>query len=249
MIIECPACATKYSVSHAAIGAQGRTVRCTTCGNSWYQSPEVMDQPVIRVEIDPEAELETRIHAEEADADFSAVQHDEPPLLTAEKADKRSASAGQPLSRRAVLLATGGALVAILILVVAPLLLLHRNVEAAWPASGRVYALVGMRPAPPEANLQLHDVHAVLRKEDAGRTLTIDGQMTSLAKEKIAVPMLRATLMHDGQPVKTWDFASGITTVSVKEPARFSATLDGGDVGDGNVVLTFAPENGAVQSK
>jgi hypothetical protein len=208
-----------------------------------------MDQPVVRVEIDPEAEIETRIHAETADAAFSIAERDEPPLLTAQKADKRPVSGARPEGRRAVLLTTACILGVILVLIVAPLLVLHRKVEAAWPASGRIYALAGMRQALPEASLQLHDVHAVLRSEESAKTLTIDGQVTSSAKEKIAVPMLRATMMHDGQPGKTWDFASGITTVSAKEPARFSATLDGGDAGDGNVVLTFVPENGGVQSK
>src|SRR5688572_20943311 len=37
MMIECPACATRYTVSETAIPDGGRTVRCAKCGESWFQ--------------------------------------------------------------------------------------------------------------------------------------------------------------------------------------------------------------------
>lgn len=43
MILECTECRSRYLVPDAAIGADGRMVRCANCKHSWYQPPAAAD--------------------------------------------------------------------------------------------------------------------------------------------------------------------------------------------------------------
>ena len=40
MILTCPNCGTQYAVKDGAIPAQGRKVRCASCGESWHQDAQ-----------------------------------------------------------------------------------------------------------------------------------------------------------------------------------------------------------------
>ncbi len=51
MIIQCPACATRYEVPDTAIGSEGRKVRCAKCRHNWY---------AVAIDDDPEAGAQAR---------------------------------------------------------------------------------------------------------------------------------------------------------------------------------------------
>src|SRR6266542_5857822 len=42
MLIVCPTCATTYQIQLAALGAAGRSVRCSHCKNTWFAAADSM---------------------------------------------------------------------------------------------------------------------------------------------------------------------------------------------------------------
>lgn len=46
MILNCPACGTRYLVPDSAIGPAGRSVRCASCRHSWFQEPVPQEELV-----------------------------------------------------------------------------------------------------------------------------------------------------------------------------------------------------------
>src|SRR5688572_1718916 len=40
MLIVCPSCASEYTIDPAKLGADGRTLRCAICRDTWFVTPE-----------------------------------------------------------------------------------------------------------------------------------------------------------------------------------------------------------------
>lgn len=55
MILECTECSARYLVPDAAIGAEGRTVRCANCRHSWFQPPALLDLSARAPAVEPQA--------------------------------------------------------------------------------------------------------------------------------------------------------------------------------------------------
>ena len=89
MILTCPKCTTQFKLSSEKLGDGGRKVRCTHCGNIWFQEPETdavenddlgilgllddLENPEVAAELDSDFE-EYGENQDEADAQFTDIQ-------------------------------------------------------------------------------------------------------------------------------------------------------------------------------
>ncbi|KHL24886.1 hypothetical protein PK98_13520 [Croceibacterium mercuriale] len=78
MMIECPACATRYQVSETAIPPNGRTVRCAKCGESWFQEAAV-DMPADEPESAAAEDIAAAAPQEEPNAEVEDAPAPAPP--------------------------------------------------------------------------------------------------------------------------------------------------------------------------
>ena len=142
MRIVCPSCSAAYDVPDSLVTA-GRTVRCARCHGDWA--------PVVAVPVPAPVPL--------AESELAAVEPAVPPRPAVPAIDngaRRSASRPsamdrlaahpvRPPSRTRLRMAWAASLVVLVLLVLGGYAW-RDQIVAAWPPSGRVYAVFGMHP-------------------------------------------------------------------------------------------------------
>ncbi|MEP2987394.1 MAG: MJ0042-type zinc finger domain-containing protein [Parasphingorhabdus sp.] len=73
MILNCPACDTRYLVPDSAIGPAGRSVRCASCRHSWFQDPAPLEEPVKELEVPAEKPETTSADQQTEEPDVPAA--------------------------------------------------------------------------------------------------------------------------------------------------------------------------------
>lgn len=219
MIITCPSCDTRYSIPPESLGADGRMVRCSSCGHRWFVGHEPEDAK-------PQAEL-----------DFTLPPLEEAPELPpapppAQGRARKPGSTG----------ATVGWLAVLLVLLILTGLVLGRNeVVALMPKAAPIYQRIGL-PVIQEIGLELRGVVSERIDGEAGQEiLKITGDVTNVAGIERTVPpicvaLLDATreevevhLVEVPQPV----LADGAST-------RFELEIDAPPADARNFSVTFA---------
>jgi len=169
MILTCPACATRYHLDPATLGAKGRTVRCANCGHRWLAEPPTdAPRPV-----------------ELTEASVAPAAHKRP--LPAAGARRAGGSASLV-----------GWLVGVLIVLILASAIIGRNeIVAALPASASIYQKLGL-PVTMRLGLQFENVTSERIAEGGVSVLVIEGEIVNVSGQERAVPAVKVTLLDDG---------------------------------------------------
>lgn len=129
-------------------------------------------------------------------------------------------------------------------LTLAPLCLLapapRAGLAALWPASAKVFAALGLGPAP-EA-LAFADVVSELREENGARVLQIEGKVVSVAPTHQRLPAIRVTLRDKtGRDLYAWIAAPGAPGLAAGDSMPFRTRLAAPPDSAAEVLLRFTP--------
>ena len=85
------------------------------------------------------------------------------------------------------------------------LLSLRTQIVELWPASARLYDVIGLPVEPPGAGLQFQNVKSEQRVDNGVPVLVLEGQIANVSTTDRVVPAVVATsLGPDGKTVKSW---------------------------------------------
>ncbi|MCW2246409.1 putative Zn finger-like uncharacterized protein [Azospirillum fermentarium] len=239
MILTCPKCSKRYTVSDAAVGTAGRKVRCAGCGHVWFQTPEAPPAPepppLFHDDDDEPFGRRPVIPSDmEDEPDFAP-----PPRLKKPAKPRRPR---RPMSKGAM--AAWAALVLAVAGIGAGAVLARDAVVTAWPKMAVLYDTVGLPLEPPGAGLELQNVRSQQHMENGALVLVVEGQVVNASTEQRKVPKLRAVSLNAEQhPVKAWSLDASAVTLLPGEIATFQSTQHNpGAVAQ--VLVTFAGGGG-----
>lgn len=189
MILTCPDCATSYFVEDARVPAQGRTVKCSSCGARWRAVAE--SEPEADDEITFEPVAQTPVAAvEEPPPEIDPA--DDLEIVMAQFRQPAAAAAKSARKPRTALWA-GVGLAATVALVVGGAILFRDGVVRFAPVTGRLYAQLGL-PAGRQG-LLIAAVKSQATFQGGRPVLSVTGEIRNTAIRTVSAPALRVSLL------------------------------------------------------
>lgn len=252
MLIVCPACASRYEIAEAKIGAGGRKVRCASCQNTWQiEAPQPSEAP--------DAELQEAGLPEAEPPDFPAAPSaDETAAELAEELRRAAeidgnvpalaegtAAVPAPRRKRAGLKDIGkgfgkgignglglkasprlpGAALLLLGLAVLGFAFWQRDlVVRRLPQFAALYEKLGLPVN--IRGLAFSAVESELVQDQQGRFLVVEGDVTNVTKSLTKMPPIVVTVKDaDGKILYSWTAEPPRPTLEPSELVHFRARL------------------------
>lgn len=231
MIVTCPACATRFMIDPRALGAGGRSVRCSQCNHVWVQDPPE-DGPR-RVDLQPRgAERPAPARAAIAmPAAAPARNVPLPPLPPAAETPRPSAPPPEYTAATDNTIVRGSnrplIVAAILVLIIGVLWYGRDFIVDRVPALQGVYALFGdAGPGTLGDDLEIRRITSNRRDENGHATLVIDGEVANVSSGSRHVPPVRITLEDaTRRPIKSWTVVATTDPLPPGETAPFHSSV------------------------
>lgn len=219
MLLTCSECEVQYRLDDDKLGVGGRMVRCTACGNIWFQAPEQEEpEPAARRH---EEDLLTQIGITDP-----ALQP--PQATTPEKfkdvLQQQTAEAipdvVKPLSRnfqipvveyRPMGMAAGQfgvfSFLLFTFLSVIFLFAVRAPMVNGFPATASLYKLLGFAVHAPGEGLRLSEMIAENRIEGDTTKLAVEAKLANISESDMDYPSLQISLKGTyGSVLQDWDF-------------------------------------------
>ncbi|CAO3411386.1 MJ0042-type zinc finger domain-containing protein [Azospirillum largimobile] len=185
MIVSCPTCSTRYTLSDESLGTDGRKVRCARCGHTWWQMPERADPELV---------------VADAPTEIRPAKAAKPAAKTKVKPPKA------PRTKPARSTVIGFALLGVLVAgTVAGGYFGRDAIVRSWPPAALLYETIGMQAEPPGFGLELRNIRSEQKMEGGKTVLMLEGEIANTTDVERALPPLNAIAFGpEHKPLQSW---------------------------------------------
>ena len=184
MILTCPACATSYFVPDAAIGPNGRRVRCKSCGHDWHAVSEdaPLDLAEVAAAVAPASPLDAPLNEEPAAP---------PPLPQAFRAREQERRRAREAVRQGL---AWGLLIVLIMAVMVSAYIWRDSIVARVPGLATAYKAVGIHTN--AVGLEFEAENARYAAHDTSRVV-VSGALRNIRDYEIVAPPIRISILDN----------------------------------------------------
>ncbi|MEC7028886.1 MAG: MJ0042-type zinc finger domain-containing protein [Pseudomonadota bacterium] len=224
MIITCDECHTRYVVPSQQIWEDGRRVRCTSCGNEWYQEPDFGDDEN-DLEEDSFAEEMARLNLD--DEDLEPIPESVKPLPEGSAvpavSDGEDAEEGKKKSPIGKVLGLSAA-ACVFLIIIGLIFIMSNPMVKIWPNTAVVYDMAGVDIPVKGENLLFKGLEAKTESENGILNLMIKGSVINLETEAAGVPFVQISLIEEnGNIADRWIVEDLADTIEAEGEIKFEA--------------------------
>jgi predicted Zn finger-like uncharacterized protein len=205
MILTCESCHTRYLVPDRAVGAEGRQVRCKSCGHEWFQEPaESADFTLSEIEVEPIPESVRPM------PEGSSV----PVIIMAEGKEGRHNR-----------LAGYAAAILVFFAIMGVIIGARTSLAAAWPPAHVFYEMLGLESSTAAAGLTFGPVTAEVAPNAQGvNVLNIKGTISNPTDAVVKLAPLEVSLTMDKGIFDNWRVTLAATAIAPKQDLKFETS-------------------------
>lgn len=268
MILQCPQCATRYTVDGSKFPPAGRNVRCAKCGNVWHQAapeevlaaaapaavaPEPIPEPAVAAPAPPPPQpaAEQTMPAS-LFANVPPPRDPEPPRRSTYVApviedepdvgEENESVAPAPRARRRspVMTIVGWAgLIATILIIGWAAVNFRQNITTLWPKTASLYSTLGMEVNP--RGIAFTDVAYHREVQDGQAVLAVTGKLVNVGNTDMPVPEILVALSdNEKRELYHWSFAASVSTLHPGEAVPFLTRLSSPPAGAKHLEVRFA---------
>jgi predicted Zn finger-like uncharacterized protein len=237
MIITCANCNTQFELAAEILAPDGRRVKCTECGELWFQLPdpeELANLAAIDFEEIPESLKKPSAPRETFAETFRDVYGDD-------EVQKKSRGLGK--ARLA-----GFAVAAIVLGLCCWILAQQRQqIVNLWPASAMLFKTAGLSVLSPGEGLVFDGIKVLgIPKKDGREAIEVSGRIINLTGQSIHVPMIEASALDSkGVQNAIWHIDIPEEKIEAEREQAFTARFDNAEAGAEKLKLRFVLAPGA----
>lgn len=235
MILVCPSCDTRYFAADASLGKEGRKVRCTSCGHSWFATADGEGGIATGDDVGLTREQVERLRqSAAAGAASSAGPH----------AEFRARKLERQRRNRAIAAFSAWGIGFILFGSAAASTVIFRNqVAEAWPRTASIYKMVGLGVN--RFGLDFEEVTARRSFDGTTPVLTVTGKAVNRGDTERATPKIRVSLRDEAETeVGVWTDSLPAPAIGPGETIEFTTRIVAPPVDTFRLAVTFDDGSG-----